>query len=140
VQPGDAPARITRNWTDARWSLRTYPCDDTAMPDIRGRETVVIYPAEHATDTYGNSAWKPSSLGITISGVRMQPRSSVDRHTGAVRPGRRYQLIALQLPDFNGPFAQVKWNGMRFNVLDGPREWTVSTGRRHVSVDLVEDR
>jgi hypothetical protein len=111
----------------------------------RGRETVVVYPEETFTDTYGDVRRRPASQGVEITGVTMQPMSQL-RLFPALDPSQQqrvystWRLIARDAP--MSVWSRVEWpaRGVSFSVRSGPEYRAYSGSTQHVTALLQEER
>ena len=84
----------------------------------RGREELIIYLEETATDSLGNVIKRPSGDGVTL-----RVTSSEDRSSDAELPGqvtnKVIRIMARQVPA--GSWSRVIFNGEEWDLASPPR-------------------
>jgi hypothetical protein len=110
---------------------------------LDGRETVTVYVEESFRDSYGDTQIRPALVGVEVSGVLMQPMSTL-RMFPSLDPTQQqriystWRLIARDAP--LGVWSRVEWNGMSFAVRSGPEYRHYSGATSHVTALLQEER
>lgn len=100
----------------------------------RGRETLIVYLEELATDSLGNKVKRPSGVGIEI-----KVTSSEDRSSDAELPGqvtnKVMRILARQVPI--GSWSRVVFNGEEWDLSGPPRFTPGATGRlKHIEFTI----
>ena len=100
----------------------------------RGRETLIVYLEENATDSLGNTLKRPSGVGIPI-----RITSSEDRSSDAELPGqvsnKVVRIMARQVPI--GSWSRVVYNGEEWDLASPPRFTPGVTRRlRHIEFTI----
>lgn len=113
------------------------------MSLLDGRETVTVYVEETYVDSYGDTKIRPAETGVVVTGVVMQPMSSIRLFpaldvTQQQRIYATWRFMAKDAP--LGVWARVEWRGQRMSVRSGPEYRPYSAGTWHVSALLQEER
>lgn len=113
------------------------------MSLLDGSETVTVYVEETYTDTYGAERKRPAETGVEVSGVVMQPMSTLRLFpsldvTQQQRVYATWRLMARDAP--LGVWARVEWRGIKMAVRSGPEYRPYSSDTSHVSALLQEER
>lgn len=108
-----------------------------------GPHTVVVFPEETTTDSYGNTVRRPSTVGVTVTGCQVTPLSSsrgafssYDLAEGQ-QVDQYWQIRARNAP--LGNWSRIEWNGLRLSPLGAPLHHTIR-GVAHVACSLQEER
>jgi hypothetical protein len=114
-----------------------------AVSLLDGRETVTVYVEESFTDSFGDTKVRPSETGTVVTGVLMQPMSTLRMFpsldpTQQQRVYSTWRLIARDAP--LGTWSRVVWNGMSMSVRSGPEYRHYSGATSHVTALLQEER
>jgi len=100
----------------------------------RGRETLIIYVEETATDSLGNTIKRPSGDGITLRVTSSEDRSSDAELSGQVS-NKVVRIMARQVPA--GSWARVIYNGEEWDLAAPPRMTAGATKRlKHIEFTI----
>ena len=100
----------------------------------RGRESLIVYVEETATDSLGNLIKRPSGDGIVL-----RVTSSEDRSSDAELPGqvsnKVVRIMARQVPA--GSWSRVVYNGEEWDLASPPRMTPGVTSRlKHIEFTI----
>lgn len=84
----------------------------------RGREALIVYVEETATDSLGNIIKRPSGDGITLRVTSSEDRSSDAEMAGQVS-NKVVRIMARQVPA--GSWSRVVYNGEEWDLASPPR-------------------
>jgi hypothetical protein len=98
----------------------------------QGPHTVVVYPEETVTDSYGNTIKRPSAVGVLVTGCLVAPVSASRQADGGFATW--VKLPARDAP--LGPWSRVEHDGKSYVVESGPNFHDASPTTRHVSATL----
>ena len=100
----------------------------------RGREKLIVYVEETATDSLGNTIKRPSGDGIEISVTSSEDRSSDAELPGQVS-NKVVRIMARQVPI--GSWSRVIFNGEEWDLASPPRFTPGATSRlKHVEFTI----
>ena len=113
------------------------------MSLLDGPETVTIFVEESYTDTYGAVRRRPAETGVVVTGVVMQPMSTLRLFpsldvTQQQRIYATWRFMARDAP--LGVWSRVEWRGVNMSVRSGPEVRPYSPDTSHVSALLQEER
>lgn len=109
-----------------------------------GPHTIKVWIETETTDSRGNVIRKPADEPVEVTGCIVHPVSSTRGAFPAidVRQGQRvdaaWRVHARDAPI--GWWSKVEFDGKIMTPLGGPLVYTSSSGTRHVSCTLVEER
>ena len=111
----------------------------------RGPHTVKIWVEEEVTDSRGNVVRRPRpDSPVTVTGCLVHPVASTRGAFPAidVTQGQRVDAAwRLHVRDAPlGWWSKVEFEGKILLVLGGPLKYNASSGTRHISCTLIEDR
>lgn len=100
----------------------------------RGRETLLVYVEETATDSFGNIVRRPSG-----DGIELRVTSSEDRSSEAELPGqvsnKVVRILARQVPA--GSWSRIIYAGEEWDLASPPRMTTGATKRlKHIEFTI----
>lgn len=95
-----------------------------------GWEAIYVYPQTEYTDDEGNRLYGPSATPVPVL-AHVQPVSSTEDTTQGQSVETRYRVIARDAPA--GPWSQIEWRGVRYEVLGEPAEWPAPAHLRHTT-------
>jgi len=100
----------------------------------RGRESLIVYVEETATDSLGNTIKRPSGDGVVL-----RVTSSEDRSSDAELPGqvsnKVVRIMARQVPA--GSWSRVVYNGEEWDLASPPRMTPGVTSRlKHIEFTI----
>lgn len=98
-----------------------------------GWERVLVYPQESYVDAEGNRLYRPAATAVEVL-AHVQPMTSTENTAEGQAVETRYRMIAREAPA--GPWSQVEWRGVRFEVLGEPAVWPGPAHLRHVTAVL----
>lgn len=100
----------------------------------RGRESLIVYVEETATDSFGNTVKRPSGDGITLRVTSSEDRSSDAELAGQVS-NKVVRIMARQVPA--GSWSRVVFNGEEWDLASPPRMTPGATDRlKHIEFTL----
>jgi hypothetical protein len=108
---------------------------DVSLLD-RGTETVTVYPEEVCTDTDGNTATRPSKVGVVARAV-VQPISSTENADGGFNTESRYRLRLINYPNILGAQSKIEWRGKRYSIVGDGMIYNGSRRTAHVDYVMV---
>jgi hypothetical protein len=105
-----------------------------------GADTVVVFPEETYTDSYGNVQRRPAQTGVQVAGCHVQPMTTQPQPADGVgqRVDATWRLICRDAP--LGVWSRVEWQGKSLSVSSGPIRRGYSPATSHVSAVLQEAR
>jgi hypothetical protein len=92
-------------------------------------ETVLVYPEIVSTDDYGNTVRVPAATPVTVA-AHVQPLVGQENTAQGQEVEARYRLSARDAP--LSAWAEVEWDGARYDVVDQPREFTWPPEMAHI--------
>jgi hypothetical protein len=92
-------------------------------------ETVLVYPEVASTDAYGNTVFVPAATPVTVA-AHVQPLVGQENTTQGQAVEDRYRLSARDAP--LSAWAEVEWDGARYDVVGQPRRFTWPAEMAHV--------
>ncbi|MGZ3140803.1 hypothetical protein ACVDFE_02120 [Lentzea chajnantorensis] len=97
---------------------------------------VVVYPQVLGTDPYGNPQWTPSPDGVPVLAM-VWPVSAQELAGTGQQAGEVYRMRPKRgVPCPAGPWAQVEWDGRRWDVEGEPTRYARGRGTRRTVVTL----
>jgi hypothetical protein len=100
----------------------------------KGRETLIVYVEETATDSLGNTIKRPSGDGIELSVTSSEDRSSDAELPGQVS-NKVVRILARQVPV--GSWSRVIFRGEEWDLALPPTFTQGATGRlKHVEFSI----
>lgn len=95
-----------------------------------GWETVYVYPQAEYTDDEGNRLYGPATSPVVVP-AHVQPVASTEDTTAGQAVETRYRVIARDAPA--GPWSQIEWRGVRYEVVGEPAVWHSPAHLRHTT-------
>lgn len=99
----------------------------------KGRESLIVYVEEMATDSFGNTVKRPSGDGITIRVTASEDRSSDAELAGQVS-NKVMRIMARQVPI--GSWSRIFFRGEEWD-LGSPPTFTEGASRRLKHVEFT---
>lgn len=97
---------------------------------------VKVYPQVPGIDPYGNPQWKPSDTGVDVPAM-LWPLSAEERAVLGQEAGEAYRMRPKRgVPCPAGPWAQVEWDGRRWEVDGQPTELRRGKGTRRTVITI----